>query len=120
MPMAPHAYYSPRLSPEDNTCAAFQFVDGLSIRPINELGAALDALVEDMRSGVFEKWAAGAIVNVAVDFHRRDARLLIDRPQFGVSAVFTFGDVDQQESAVERIVRINTDAFRRLATGDTT
>jgi len=46
MPMAPHAYYSPRLSPEDNTCTAFQFVDGLSIRPINELGAALDALVE--------------------------------------------------------------------------
>ena len=115
-----YAYHAPHLSIEDNTRSAFQFVRSLSIGPLDNLGAALDGLLNDLLSGTFDRWAEGDVVSATVDFHaNRVANMLIDRPQFGVSAAFSFGDVNKPSAPIEQIVRISFDALRRLATEET-
>jgi hypothetical protein len=113
------AKYSPLAdaSLEDSIHSAFQFVRGLSIRPITTLGEALDGLVGDMRSGAFDAWAAGAVADVAVDFHDngQSVLLIIDRPQFNKSAVFQFEGPPGKPACTERIVRIRRPAFQGLA-----
>lgn len=117
------AFYNPlgsKLSPEDNTRCAFQVVEGLGIQ-FDNLGVALDAIVESMRTGAFKTWAAGAQVSVSVDFHGEHRTILaFDRPQANVSAVFEFIDGHPLEHRpIERFVRLNTAVFERLAAEDT-
>jgi hypothetical protein len=113
---------SPKLSPEDNARCAFQAVEGLGMR-FDDLGHALDAIVDSMRKGAFERWAAGAIVTVSADFNGDGTVMLaFDRPQFNVSAIFKFAadDPDTGNMAIERIVRLNKTAFERLAIDEPT
>jgi hypothetical protein len=119
------AYYhplGPKLSVEDNARGAFQLVEGLGLK-FDDLGHALDAIVQSMRTGAFEKWAAGAIVTVSADFHSNGTVMLaFDRPQFNVSAMFRFA-TDEPETgdvAIERIVRLNKTVFERLAVDEPT
>lgn len=112
------AFYNPtgpRLSFEDNARCAFQLVEALGIK-FDDLGTALDAVVQSIRTGVFERWVDGTQVSVSVDFHG-DSRAILyfDRPQFNKSAVFEFFQERPKEAAIERFVRLNTTVFERLA-----
>jgi hypothetical protein len=111
--------YSPLAgdSDEDSARSAFQFVRGLSIRPITTLGEALDGLVSDMRTGAFDAWAAGQSPDMAIDFHdtERNVVLIIDRWQSNNSAVFQFAGPQGKPACTERIVRIRRPAFQGLA-----
>jgi hypothetical protein len=113
------ANYNPLInaSAEDKARSAFQFVRGLSIRPLDDLGAVLDGLVSDMRSGAFEAWAAGATPDLVIDFHDtgRNVVLIIDRWQSNNSAVFGFDGPPGKPACTERIVRIRRPAFQGLA-----
>jgi hypothetical protein len=114
------AFYNPlgpKLSPEDNARCAFQYVEGLGMK-FDDLGHALDAIVQSMRTEAFGQWAAGADVSITADFHGAGTVMLaFDRPQFNVSAIFKFA-ADEPESgdaAIERIVRLKKAVFERLA-----
>ena len=113
------ARYSPlaEVPVVDQMRSAFQFVRGLSIRPVTTLGETLDGLVGDMRSGAFDAWAAGAVPDMVIDFNDgRNAVLIIDRWQSNNSAVFVFDDGTPGKAAcTERIVRIRRPAFQGLA-----
>lgn len=118
------AYYNPlgsKLSREDNARCAFQVVEGLGLK-FDDLGIALDGIIQSMRTGAFEKWADGLQVSVSVDFHgERRAMLAFDRPQVNISAMFEFTDGGPPERApIERFMRLNTEVFKRLAVDDTT
>jgi hypothetical protein len=108
----------PRPSLKEATRNAFHFVEGLGFKPLPDLGAALDSIVESMRTDAFEKWTQGVPVTVSVDFYGDDlARVYFDRPQFEVGASFTFGtdDAIYNDAPIQRIIRINRAAFERLA-----
>ena len=111
----------PNLSNEDNARCAFQAVEKLNIR-FDDLGVALDAIVESLRTNAFATWSAGTRVSVTVDFlGDNHALLFFDRPQFNVAATFAFTNQSNEKSApIERFVRVNTVAFERLAVDDTT
>ena len=113
------AYYNPlgqKLSVEDNARCAFQVVEGLGIR-FDDLGIALDSIVQSMRCGAFEKWAAGGAVSVSVDLRGKyHAMLAFDRPQANVSAIFEFStEPAMAELPIDRFTRLNTAGFERLA-----
>jgi hypothetical protein len=112
------ANYNPlEAAVEDSIRSAFQFVRGLSLRPLDNLGAVLDGLVSDMRSGAFAAWAAGATADLVVDFHDngQSVVMIIDRPQVNKSAVFQFMGPPGKPACTERIVRIRKPAFQGLA-----
>jgi hypothetical protein len=111
----------PKRSVEDNARCAFQVVEGLGLK-FDDLGRALDGIVQSIRSGAFETWSAGSLVSVSVDFHgERRAMLAFDRPQANISAMFEFGDGHPTEHApIERYVRFNTAVFERLAVDEPT
>jgi hypothetical protein len=102
---------------KDSVRSAFQFVRGLSIRPLTNLGDVLDGLVSDLRSGAFETWAAGQTPDLVIDFHDtgRYVGLIIDRWQSNNSAVFGFNGPPGKPACTERIVRIRRPAFQGLA-----
>lgn len=112
------AHYNPlgpKLSFEDNARCAFQVIEGLGLS-FDDLGHAMDAIVQSMRNGAFHQWAASAHINVSADFHGDEVTLCFDRPQANVSAIFRFSSDEPRSScAIERIVRFNKAVFERLA-----
>jgi hypothetical protein len=118
------AFYNPlgsKLSVEDNARCAFQVVERLGVK-FDDLGIALDSIVQSIRSGAFEDWKAGAQASVSIDFHgEHRAMLAFDRPQVNVSVMFEFTDGHPAEHApIERFVRFNTAVFERLAIDEPT
>jgi hypothetical protein len=112
-------YSSPgsRLSMKDSAIAAFQVVEGLGIK-FDDLGTVLDGIVESMRTGAFANWTQGVQVTVTAEFSDDDrASVYFDRPKFRGGAVFTFGSDEamKREAPIERSVKINREAFERLA-----
>lgn len=108
------------MSLEDNAKSAFQFLGGLKVAvPANlTAGAAIAALIDDMRSGAFDRWAEGVIVEVTADFHASDGRILLmfSRPQFGVSAVLMFARASKKKPVTtEKIYRVHQPVFQGLA-----
>jgi hypothetical protein len=105
------------LSTEDRIRGAFEFAQGLSIRPLATLGDTLDGLVRDMRSGAFEVWADRAAPQMVLEItDGRIAGLIIDRYQTNSSGVFQFDDGTPTVLAcVGRVVRIRRPAFQALA-----
>jgi hypothetical protein len=106
-------------APEDRVRAAFKSVRDVGIHlasPLN-VGAVLCAVVDSMRSGAFDRWAAGE-GHVIVDFHGNGRGTLIyfDRPVANEAAVFAF-DMDKEASRppVERMIRVNEKVLRGLA-----
>lgn len=120
------AYYHPtgqELSAEDNNACARQFVEGLGIR-FDNLGTALDGIVQSMRSGIFLQWEDGVDAHVSAEFHDGDRVMLtFDRPSpTNKSAIFAFSPAKKTASKsnpVERYVRLNKTAFEQLAVDET-
>jgi hypothetical protein len=106
-------------APEDRARAAFKSVAVLGIHlasPLN-VSAVLCAVVDSMRSGQFDKWAAGE-GHVIVDFHGKGRGTIIyfDRPIANEAAVFAFDmDKDEPRPPVERMIRVNEKVLRGLA-----
>jgi hypothetical protein len=116
------AHFNPLSSdtaPEDRVRAAFKSVAVLGIHlasPLN-VSAVLCAVVDSIRSGEFDKWAAGE-GHVIVDFHGKGRGTIIyfDRPMANESAVFAFDtDKETPRPPVERMIRVNDQVFRSLA-----
>jgi hypothetical protein len=102
---------------------ACDFVDGLSIGPLDGLGDALDCLVDDFSSGAFQAWAANSKVALTLEFSRgmTAALLVIDKDERGV--YFGFGTDEEFRPAstgIDRVVRVYKTVFERLAANDTT
>jgi hypothetical protein len=106
-------------APEDRVRAAFKSVRDIGIHlasPLN-VSAVLCAVVDSMRSGEFDKWAAGE-GHVIVDFHGKGRGTIIyfDRPIANEAAVFAFDlDKDEPRPPVERMIRVNDQVLRGLA-----
>jgi hypothetical protein len=101
--------------------AAFNAVRDIGIHlasPLN-VSAVLCAVIDSMRSGEFDKWAADG-GHVTVDFHDNGRGTLIyfDRHVVNEAAVFAFDmDMDKEASRppVERMIRVNKKVLRGLA-----
>lgn len=104
-------------SMEDKMRASFEFVRGLSVGPLSNLGLALDGIVRDMRTGALAEWASGAEIDVTVDFHNTDRHVIltIDRPVSNKAAVFSFVGTPGKPTATERIVRFHKPVFQGLS-----
>lgn len=106
------------MSIKDNARCAFQFLHGLAVAdPHHTAGVAIAALIDDMRSGAFDKWAEGVIVEVTADFHASDGSILLmfSRPQFGLSTVLTFARAKAKPATTEKIFRVHQPVFQGLA-----
>lgn len=108
------------MSIEDNARCAFQFLQGLAVADPGNLtaGAAMAALIDDMRSGAFDRWAEDVIVEVTADFHASDGRILLmfSRPQFGLSTVLMFARASKDKPVTtEKIFRVHQPVFQGLA-----
>jgi hypothetical protein len=118
------ALYNPltsKLSSKDNARSAFQVAEGLGLN-FDDLGVALDGIVDCMRTGAFEKWKDSLPASVSVHFHgERRAMLVLEQPQVNISAIFDFTDGQAPaQMPIERSMRLNTEVFRRLAVDEPT
>jgi hypothetical protein len=116
------AHFNPLSSdttPGDRVRAAFNAVRDIGVHLASPLtvSAVLCAVVDSMRSGEFDKWAAGE-GHVIVDFHGKGRGTIIyfDRPMANEAAVFAFDmDKDEPRPPVERMIRVNEKVLRGLA-----
>jgi hypothetical protein len=116
------AHFNPLSSdtaPEDRVRAAFKSVRDIGIHLASPLNvcAVLCAVVDSMRSGEFDKWAAGE-GHVIVDFHGKGRETIIyfDRPVANQAAVFAFGmNKEASRPPVERMIRVNEKVLRGMA-----
>lgn len=100
---------------------AFDFLRGLSIHPLDDLGAVLDSTLLDIESGRFKKWAANDRVWLTVEFgnHNLAVMFVLERPDkregiylaFGGENANTFND---DRGCVTRHTRIQLKAFESL------
>ncbi|MCF8475740.1 MAG: hypothetical protein K9G60_01825 [Pseudolabrys sp.] len=93
-------------------------LDGCGLRGSRSLGEALDALVDDMRSGAFRQWCdrEPEAVTLTVEFHSEGyAQIFIDRTGADRALFFGFGPPDASSLAVKRITRLDGALFESLA-----
>lgn len=94
---------------------ALLFCRGLSFDPTSNLGATIDSIIADHRSGTWTKWTDGQPASVVLDiFHNDAAMLSIERSEQSIAFDFR-NENGSSPTAVERIVRLKYSAFKALS-----
>ncbi|MDB5615926.1 hypothetical protein [Tardiphaga sp.] len=97
--------------------APFQWLAGIAIGPLDDLGEALCSLIDAMRTDAFDRWAGDEGAAVYVDFHNEGANAYISilprKTRAGV--ILTFG-VEQRPPPMSTITRIDNRMLVKLAT----
>ncbi|MBI5128949.1 MAG: hypothetical protein HZA66_05875 [Rhodopseudomonas palustris] len=103
--------------PDADAMHALQFLAGLSIFGGSQAGEALDSIFADMRSGAFEKWSEGVPIDVIVNYHAPNDRLMvfIDRPHFRRGVMLSYGSNLEIVAPVEQITKIHRVVFADIA-----
>ncbi|MGC0326254.1 hypothetical protein ABIG06_006883 [Bradyrhizobium sp. USDA 326] len=105
---------------EDGVRGVFEFMCGLSIRPLHDLGQVLDAVLHDLESGRFKAWAAGDRIWLTLQFsnHNRSAMFVLERADKKEGIYLSFGEdeaFNEDRGWVTRHTQIQLKVFERLA-----
>lgn len=104
----------------DGILGAFDFMHGLSVAPLNDLGEVLDAVLRDIESGIFKEWAAGDRIWLTFQFsnHNRSAMFVLGRADTKEGIYLAFGEdetFNEDRGWVTRHTQIQLKVLERLA-----
>lgn len=94
-----------------------EFTKGLTLNPQDGLGAVLDSVIHDIRTGRWFRWMKGTRGDCSLELHADGSSglTLFDRPDAGNAVAISFRHPSTRHSDISKIVRVQQPVFGMFA-----